>query len=285
VLLFATVVIWGWTFVATKIALEHVAPLDLLGLRMAVGLPVLLAVVLARRTRFDFDRRDLAQAALGGAVFAAHFVVQVIGISGTTATNSGWIIAVSPIVIALLSAAFLRERIGREIAVGLSLATVGVLLLVSHGDPGRLAWLKSTGDWLVLASAFTWALYTVATRDLSRRRAPLAVTAVVLVPLTLVGVAAIAIHGNGHALLALPGRTVAAILFLGVFGTALGQWFWQLGVARIGAAKAGLFLYVEPLATTALAVPLLGEPFGPLTVAGALLVLAGVWWAERRRRA
>ncbi len=61
----------------------------------------------------------------------------------------------------------------------------------------------------------------------------------------------------------------------------LAQWFWQLGVARLGAARAGIFVYLEPLATTALAVPLLGETFGVATAVGGALLLLGVWHAER----
>jgi drug/metabolite transporter (DMT)-like permease len=81
---------------------------------------------------------------------------------------------------------------------------------------------------------------------------------------------------------ALPGEAWFALLFLGVLGTALAHWFWQEGVARIGAARAGTFLYLEPLATTALAVPYLGEPLTMATVAGGSLVLAGVWLSHRR---
>ena len=58
----------------------------------------------------------------------------------------------------------------------------------------------------------------------------------------------------------------------------------QEEVARIGAAKAGLFLYIEPLATTALAVPFLHEYFGISTVIGGLIVLCGIYWSQRRRQ-
>ena len=56
------------------------------------------------------------------------------------------------------------------------------------------------------------------------------------------------------------------------------------GVARLGATRAGLYLFVEPLATVALAVPVLDEPFGPVAMAGGALVLAGVFVAQRKRR-
>jgi drug/metabolite transporter (DMT)-like permease len=83
---------------------------------------------------------------------------------------------------------------------------------------------------------------------------------------------------------ALSPRAIAALLYLGIPGLALGQWFWQEGVARLGAARAGLYLYLEPLATLALAVPLLGEPFGPFVALGGGLVLAGVYVGQRDRR-
>ena len=80
---------------------------------------------------------------------------------------------------------------------------------------------------------------------------------------------------------ALPTDGLLALGFLGLFGMALAHWFWQEGVARMGAARAGIFLYLEPLATTALAVPLLGELFGPTAAVGGLMVLGGVFLSQR----
>jgi drug/metabolite transporter (DMT)-like permease len=139
---------------------------------------------------------------------------------------------------AILSRFILKEKISGRVMIGIGVATSGVLLLVSHGDFTYLGWLKSVGDWLVLGSAFTWALYTIA--------------------------------------------GVIALLFLAVMGTALAQWIWQVGVAKLGASKAGIFLYLEPVATTVLAVPYMGERFGIATAIGGLLVLSGVYLAERK---
>jgi SAM-dependent methyltransferase/uncharacterized membrane protein len=152
---------------------------------------------------------------------------------------------------------------------------------VSRGRLTELTWLQSTGDWLILASAFTWALYTVATRDLVRRLDPLASAFGILLAaaaLTLMLLVATSdVIGIGE----LSPRGLAALLYLAVAGMAFGQWFWQEGVARLGAARAGLFLYLEPLATVALAVPLLGESFGPVMALGGGLVLAGVYVAQQ----
>ncbi len=109
VLLLAAVVIWGWTFVATKICLRYLDPLELLSLRFLIALPFLLAVVGMRRIRLDF-KGHLRPLLLGSGILAVHFVIQITGLQYTTATNTGWIIAVIPLVMALLAFAILGER-------------------------------------------------------------------------------------------------------------------------------------------------------------------------------
>lgn len=280
-LLLAAVVLWGWTFVATKILLEEIGPVEILGLRLAIGLPCLGVLLLARRVPLRFSRSDLWPLLAGGGVFTLHFLIQISGLVTTTATNTGWIIAVSPLALALLSFAFLGERLGRAGAAGIAVATFGILLLVSRGRLGDFGWLASVGDWLILGSAFTWAVYTVTTRDLSRRRHPLAVTFAVLAIATAATAVLFAATADLDAVRALSPRGLAALLYLAIPGMALAQWFWQEGVARLGATRAGLYLYLEPIATLGLAVPLLGEPLGPFIVLGGGLVLVGVWVGQR----
>lgn len=284
-LLLAAVVIWGWTFVATKVLVAELGPVEVFGLRLAIGLPFLGAVLLVKRVPLRFARGDARALLFGGAVFALHFLVQIAGLEMTTATNTAWIVAASPLALAVLSFLFLRERIGRAGVAGIAVATAGILMLVSRGRFGDLGWLRSTGDWLVLLSAHTWAIYTVATRDLARRRDPLAVTfGILLVAAAFTGVV-FAAAADLASVRALSPRGVAALLYLAIPGLALGQWFWQEGVSRLGAARAGLYLYLEPLATLALAIPLLGEPFGAAAALGGGLVLAGVYVGQRGGRA
>jgi len=265
-----------------KIALKEVTPLELVALRFSIGLPVLWIVLRAKRIRFGFERRDRTPLVLGAAILLVHFLVQPFALSleGSTATNTGWIISFSPLGIALLSRLVLGERLSTGQVAGIALATLGVLLLVSKGDVRNFSWLESRGDWLIFGTAFTWALYTIATRELSRRRSPLAVTFVVFLPLCLVSLTAVAARSDLSRFLRLSPSAAISIVFLGVLGT-LAQWFWQLGVGRLGAARAGVFLYLEPLATTALAVPLLDERFGVAAAIGAALLLLGVGLAER----
>jgi drug/metabolite transporter (DMT)-like permease len=278
-------VIWGASFVASRVALQEVGAVDLLGLRLVLAVPILgVVLALQRQTLVRWSGREVGRLTLASAVLTAHFLIQITGLRFTTATNCGWLIATSPLALALISSLVLRERLGLRAAFGIAVATAGVLLLVSRGALGTLGWLHSVGDWLVLASAFTWAIYTVLLRDLSRDRDPLTVTLLVLVPPLALSVALITAGDGWSRFLQLSLRAELAVIYLGVPATALAHWLWQLGVARIGAARAGVFLYLEPLATTAVAVPYLGEPFGWSTAAGGLLVLGGVYLAERRSR-
>jgi drug/metabolite transporter (DMT)-like permease len=281
-LLLASVLIWGSTFVAMKIALKEVTPLELVALRFSIGLPVLGLVLRAKRIPFGFDRRDLPALGLGSAILLVHFLAQPFALSleGSTATNTGWIISFSPLCIAIFARLLLGERLSSGQVAGIALATAGLLLLVSKGDVGNLAWLESRGDWIIFGTAFTWALYTIVTRDLSCRRSPLAVTLVVFLPLCLLALGLVLARSDLARLVRLSPAAALSILFLGILGT-LAQWFWQLGVGRLGAARAGVYLYLEPLATTALAAPLLGERLGIPAAIGASLLLLGVWQAER----
>lgn len=284
VLLLSAVVIWGWTFVATKIVVAEIGPVELFALRLVIGLPFLGCVLLLKRVPLSFTRADVRPLLLGSTIFALHFLVQITGLEITTATNTAWIITITPLVIAVLSVLFLGERIGWSGVAGIAIATTGILLLVSRGRVTDLSWLRSTGDWLALASAHTWAFFTVVTRDLVRRRHPLAVTfAVLLAALVLTTPLYLAV-GDTRAVLALSPGALWAVLYLAIPGTALAHWFWQEGVAALGGARSGLYLYLEPLATVALAVPLLGEPFGPFIALGGALVLAGVWLGQREPR-
>jgi drug/metabolite transporter (DMT)-like permease len=276
-------VLWSWSFVATKVLLRHLSVIEIIGVRLVLAVPPMLAIVLLRGLCPRLTPRD-GRVLLGGAgILFLHFWIQFHGLRDTTATQSGWLIAVAPISIAILAHIFLGERIGGAQVAGMAVATAGIVLLVSGGNLSGLRWLSHKGDWLVLASTFTWAGFTVATRDLSRRHPPLGVTTLILAACGLAALAFMVFTSRSGALLSLPMEGILAALFLAFLCTFLAFWFWQEGVARIGASRSGFFLYVMPVATMVLAIPYLHETFGWISGAGGALVLAGVALAERKK--
>ncbi|MFQ5608046.1 MAG: DMT family transporter [Candidatus Zixiibacteriota bacterium] len=283
-LVLLAITIWGWTFVATKIALDYLSPTEILGIRFALGAPMLYLILRARGLRLSFARAERRSVALGALIIGAHLWLQAFALQYTSATNTGWIIGVCPLALAALAFFILKERIGRKTALGMALASAGILLLISKGELSKLDWLGSIGDWLILLSAFTWGLFTITTRDISRSHNPLAVALAVILPATAATIVYMLFTSDWRMIAQLPTAPLAALVFLGVLGTALANWFWQVCVARLGAVKTGMFLYLEPLATTALAVPYLGEQFGWHTALGGTLVIFGVYVSEMKRK-
>ena len=251
--------------------------------RLVLGLPIILIVITINRVRIRLSGNSRA-IALASIIIGLHFIIQITGIKYTTATNTGWIISLTPLVTAALAGIILKEKIGLRTVIGIIIATSGILLLISHGKIGDFKWLSSIGDWLVLGSAHTWALYTIVTRDVSRSQNPLSVTFWVLLPSTVIASAIVVSSSDLRGFAALPAEAVISLLFLGIVATALAHWFWQFGLAKVGAAQAGIFLYLEPLATTSLAVPYLHESFGVFTALGGVMVLGGVWIAQMNKK-
>jgi len=278
--LLVAVVIWGSTFVATKICLEQMGTLQLVASRFVLGAPALYLIARARRARLDL-RPVWRPVCFGAAVFSVHFILQTWALEFTSATKTGWIVAVTPVTLAILARIFLKEAMTRAVVSGIVLASAGIVALVSRGSLSSLSGPQSFGDWLALLSTLTWAIYTIVTRDLSRARDPVVIAFAMTLPLAVGGLVLPALLSTWVSVGDLSGKTLWALSFLGLGGVAIAQWFWQHGVARLGATTAGLFLYLEPLVTTALAVPLLGEPFGPTTALGGSLILGGVFVASR----
>ena len=99
--------------------------------------------------------RRLFPVLLGSTIITAHFLIQITGLEFTTATNTGWIISITPLVMALLAWLLLGEKLRRGTVAGIAIATLGILLLVSRGRLVDLDWLRSIGDWQISTNSST----------------------------------------------------------------------------------------------------------------------------------
>jgi drug/metabolite transporter (DMT)-like permease len=171
---FLAITFWGASFVA-KVALREVSPLTVIVLRFAIGLGVL-ALVVAARQEFTLPQRgDLGWLALLGLNgITVHQLLQANGLVTTSATNSGWIVALIPVFSALLAWLILGESFGRLKVLGLTLATVGAFLVISRGQlSGGLLNIPATpGDFLMLLSSPNWALFTVLSKRMMGKVTP-----------------------------------------------------------------------------------------------------------------
>ena len=125
VLLLSAVVVWGWTFVATKILLAELGPVEIVAMRLVVGLPVLVVLLLVQRVPLRFDRADVPPLLLGGAIVTVHLLLQV-GVARLGATRAGMYLYFEPLATLALAVPLLGEPFGFITAIGGGLVLAGV---------------------------------------------------------------------------------------------------------------------------------------------------------------
>lgn len=280
------VAVWGASFVATKIALREMTPVALVWARFAMGVLLLGVIVLARRQLRPISRGDFGYfLLLGFLAITFHQWLQSNGLLTAQATTTGWIVATSPLFIAILGRLFLGEKLGLLGITGILVAAFGVLLIVAKGDLRAIAigWGGTPGDTLILISAVNWAVVSVLSRrGLKRHPAALMMFYVMLLGwllTTALFAAQSGFHGFGH--LTVTGWT--ALLFLGFLCSGVAYVFWYDALERLPAWRVGAFLYLEPLITVAVAAALLREVVRAGTMIGGAITLFGLWLVNRKR--
>jgi drug/metabolite transporter (DMT)-like permease len=268
------VVLWGISFVATKAALREISPVTLIFSRFLIG-TALLALVVRRLPPRDAWGPLVVMGFLG--VFV-HHMLQSYALTMTTAMHTGWLIGVTPIWSALLSAAVTRERFGAGKLAGLAGGFAGALLVITRGDfSARTLMLPSTrGDLLILLSTVNWAVYSVVGHKTIRRLGPRVATAGAMTAGLCMLAPFFAAHRGWTEYRNVSLTGWYAIVFLGVGCSALGYLFWYGALEHVEVSRVAALLYLEPLVTFAAAVILLREPVSAITVAGGAVVLASV---------
>jgi drug/metabolite transporter (DMT)-like permease len=278
------VIIWGGTFVATKVALREVSPVTIIWVRFGIGVVVLGMAVLVRKQFALPARSDLPWLILLGFIGVTfHQWLQATGLQTARATTTAWIVATIPVFTALLGWLVLKEKFGWLRAGGILIAALGVTLVVSNGDFRALvSGEKGTlGDFLILISSLNWAVYTILSRrELARHPAARMMFYVMIFGWLFT---CLWIFGPGPGLSELPRLTTSgwiAILILGVFGSGLAYIAWYDALQAIPATQLGVFINIEPLVTMLFA-PIIGETFSPVSLVGGAIIILGVWLVNR----
>ena len=280
------VIVWGATFVATKIALTEVSPATIIWVRFGIGVLILGVTVLARRQFALPSLSDFTYLALLGFLGVTfHQWLQATGLQTARATTTAWIVATIPVFTALLGWLVLKEKMGWVRVAGIVVAALGVLLIVSDGDIRSLVGGEAgtSGDLLILISAVNWAVYTILSRrELARHPAARMMFYVMLSGWLF---SCIWIFGFGPGWSEIPDLTFngwTAILVLGIFGSGLAYIAWYDALREIPASQLGAFINVEPLVTMLIAAPMIGEPITLISLIGGAIIIFGVWLVNRQ---
>lgn len=277
-----TVLIWGTTFISTKVLLTGFQPVEILFFRFLLGLLALYAAH-PHRLRGTTLRQELTLAAAGLCGVCLYYLLENIALTYTLASNVGVIISVAPFFTALLSrfSAKGEAPLGVRFVLGFVAAMAGICL-ISFG--GKALELNPLGDLLSLLAAVVWACYSVLTRRISAFGYDTVLTTRRIFGYGLVFMLPALFLSDfrlGLERLAQP-LYLANLLFLGLGASALCFVTWNFAVKQLGAVKTSLYIYLVPVITVTASAVLLREAVTPLAALGILLTLAGLFLSQSK---
>lgn len=278
-----TILIWGTTFISTKVLLTSFQPVEILFLRFVLGF-LALCLIYPRRLRLGERRQELWFAAAGLCGVTLYYLLENIALTYTLASNVGVLVSVSPVFTALFSHFLLRrEKLRPAFFAGLAVALAGVVLLSYNGS--AVLKLDPRGDVLALLAAAIWSAYSLITRHISSFGYPVVQTTRRIFAYGLVFMLpALLIFGFRPSLAAvLEPVNLLNLVYLGLGACALCFVTWNFAVGKLGAVKTSTYIYLVPVVTLATSALVLGEPVTPLSAVGAALTVAGLALSEHKK--
>jgi drug/metabolite transporter (DMT)-like permease len=276
-----TAVVWGGQFVVGKSALESVDAAPLSTIRYAVAAALWLAVLVALEgpRSLGLDRRGWRLFWLGSLGFAGFNLLAYTGLAHARPQSASLIVALGPLLTALVLWRRTRVRPTRATFAFLGVALVGVALVVSEGHPativkGAIGW----GDALVLAGVFSFVLYSLGAAEFAHL-SPLRYTALTagLGWLTMAAATAVLV-GVGLAAWPSAGQlqdVTPQIAYLAIPGAVVAVLTWNAAIGSIGPQNAVLFSNLIPVTTFVIEIVRGYRPNG-VEVAGAALTIAAL---------
>lgn len=266
-----------------RAAAEAVPPIDLAFWRWTAASAIMLPFSLAAvRRHWASIRAGWPRLLLLGSIgMGVCGLFVYVGLQRTTATNAALLYQSSPVLMLILSAGFAIERVRPTQWLGVAVALAGVFVILTRGEPSALLDFRfETGDLWVMGSAGGWAVYSMLLPRFAPRlptivlfQACAVAGAVCLMPLE---VGAIALGASADWSL----RAAASVLGLAIFSSILAYTCFQRGLAVLGPARAGPFMYLMPVWTAMIAWAFLGESFEYFHAVGLALILPGVGLAS-----
>lgn len=279
-------VFWSGAFIAGKLAIREFPAFGLTFFRFLIALPFIFAMLYYRQPDSWLPNRSqwppLILLGLTG-TFSYH-VLFFSCLNYTTAINSSLIGSTNPMVTTLLAIAFFHERVTLKRLTGIIMSLTGVVIVVTNADwivLSKFAFNK--GDLLMFGGVCMWAVYSVLSRGFMEKYeiSPLLGTAYTFLVCTAVSLPFMLWENPAQYLSSTTQGGWLSIVYMSVFASALGYLFQLWAIQSIGAPRAAVFVNLVPVFTIVQSVLILGENFTLLKLAGAIVIISGVYLATR----
>lgn len=283
---FATVAIWGCTFVSTKVLmLNGLSPAQIFTLRFFIAYVMMLAVYHSRLWA-DSWRDELKMMLLGISGGSLYFLSENEAMNFTSTTNTSLIVCSCPLFATLLVRLVYRSttRISMMQLGGSLLAFAGMVIVVLNGR--FVLHLSPLGDALAFTACLSWSVYSLLMKWVSAKYGAAFITRKVF----FYGVLTILPYYIFYptlptaAVLTKP-VVVGNLAFLGCLASMICFLTWNWCISKLGAVKATNWVYFNPITTMIFASWVLGEKITPYFLAGATCILLGMFVADRSTKA
>ena len=286
VLLGLLALMWGSSYLFIKIGVETLPPLSLVSLRLLVGLAILVVAVVVTRTRLPRDRRTLGHLAVLGAVnIAIPFWLIGWAEQHISSGLAGILQSAAPFFTLVLAASFVHdEHITRGRVAGIAIGFLGILVLSARNlaDVGTAAGAQRVlGELAVVLASLAYAAGNTYARRALREARPL-VLATGQVGWALAMVVALAFLVDGGITLPSVPEAWFAVGWLGSVGTGFAYVIFFRLLTGWGPTRASLVAYLLLVVAVVLGVAVLGETVDATFLAGAVLIVGGIWVLNRR---
>ena len=277
---------WGSSYLFIKIGVETLPPLSLVFMRLLVGLAVLGAVVVVTRTRLPRDPRTLGHLAILGAVnIAIPFWLIGWAEQHISSGLAGILQSAAPFFTLVLAASFVHdEHITRDRVAGMAIGFLGILVLSAPNlaEVGTAAGAQRLlGELGVVLASLAYGTGNTYARRALRETRPL-VLATGQVGWALAMVVALAFLVDGGITLPSVPEAWFAVGWLGSVGTGFAYVIFFRLLTGWGPTRASLVAYLLPVVAVVLGVVVLGETVDATFLAGAVLIVGGIWVVNRR---
>jgi drug/metabolite transporter (DMT)-like permease len=282
-LIFLMVVFWSGNYIAGKIALREFSPMLLAGLRIGFAGVTMLPLYAWERYRRGPDgslHRIVQLLLLGLLGVTLNQVFFIVGLSRTSVAHAAILIGLTPMQVLIIAWLRGQERMTARKSVGMAIALAGVALLKAF-EPSAGTGATWFGDLVVLAGGLCFALFTVFGKEVTAEYTTITMNtyayvggAVALLPWTLWEAARRPLaHVSAEAWL--------AAIYMALFPSVIAYLIYYHALARMTASRVSAFSYLQPVFASIMGVVILGENLGAPVIAGGLVILTGVYLAER----
>lgn len=283
ILAILTSALWGTTFVSSKILLdEGLSPAEIMTLRFIIAYICMLPFF--RGKLFCDNWKDELQMVLLGITGGSmYFLLENTALLYTQASNVAIIIAATPLLTTLAIHLISRqEQVSPRLYRYSLLSLAGVALVVFNGE--FILKLNPLGDILTLGAAVMWVIYSIVILRMEGKYHTLMITRKIFFYgiLTLLPYFAIDPFEIDFEIFARP-TVIGNLLYLGVIASLLCYWAWNVVIEKLGAVRATNYLYINPIIAMITSWLILNERITALALLGTILILAGVYLAERRQ--